>query len=80
MLCKVIISGSTSGTGKAITQELLSAGHAVIGLGRIDFNNLTVTENLLKEIQAEHRDVSVIVGNAGFGKIRTVRTVFCSRY
>lgn len=81
---KIIISGSSSGIGKAVSQRLLSMGHSVIGLARnhnkfnpssshyspytIDFSELESAEIALKSIQKQHPDVDVIIGNAGYGR------------
>ncbi len=84
MAKKIIISGSSSGIGRAITLKLLNMGYQVIGLARdhqkfspnhpnyqvfqINFTNLKDSEKILKEIYQEHPDVAAIIGNAGYGK------------
>lgn len=81
---KIIISGSSSGIGRAISQRLLSMGHTVIGLGRdhakfnpgdphyipypIDFSHPENADTILRTIQQQHHDIDVIIGNAGYGK------------
>ncbi len=81
---KIIISGSSSGIGRAISQRLLSIGHTVIGLGRdhtkfnpgdphyipysIDFSHPENANTILRTIQQQHHDIDVIIGNAGYGK------------
>lgn len=81
---KIIISGSSSGIGRAIAAKLLDLGYRVIGLSRnhqkfspnnacyypyaIDFSELYQAETILKSIQQEHPDIDVIIGNAGYGR------------
>jgi len=81
---KIIISGSSSGIGRAITEKLLGLGHQVIGLARnhqkfnpnhagyltysVDFSDINTADRLLKNIQSEHADVDAIIGNAGYGR------------
>lgn len=81
---KIIISGSSSGIGRAITLKLLALGYQVIGLARdhqkfnphsaayfpyaVDLSDIKNTERILQQIQAEHADVAAVIGNAGFGR------------
>lgn len=81
---KIIISGSSSGIGRAIAQKLLQLNYQVIGLARnhqkfvpgspnylpyaIDFSDLKNAESILKSICQEHPQVETIIGNAGYGR------------
>lgn len=84
MMKKIIISGSSSGIGRAITLKLLALNYQVIGLARnhqkfapenpnyftysLDFTDIKNTERILKTICKEHPDVEAIIGNAGYGR------------
>lgn len=81
---KIIISGSSSGIGRAISIKLLGLGYSVVGLSRnpqkfipnsphyypytIDFSELGRAELILKTIHQEHQDIDIIIGNAGYGR------------
>jgi 3-hydroxy acid dehydrogenase / malonic semialdehyde reductase len=81
---KIIISGSSSGIGRAVTLKLLELGYSVVGLSRnqpkflsktdhyhhykIDFSDVHQAENVLKNILQEHDDVETIIANAGYGR------------
>lgn len=81
----ILISGSTSGIGRAITETLLQQGHKIIGLGRnhhkftpttenyicysIDFAKIATLETQLQMIQKQHA-VDVLICCAGYGDFR----------
>jgi 3-hydroxy acid dehydrogenase / malonic semialdehyde reductase len=81
---KVIISGSSSGIGRAITVKLLSLGYQVVGLARnhqkfnpqsshyypypLDFSDIAAAEKCLKIIRGDHPDIAAVIGNAGYGR------------
>ena len=81
-----VVTGSSSGIGRAISQDLLSHGYKVIGLARdhkkfdpenkqyfpyeIYLTDFDRTVSLLKRILADHEEVNVLVSNAGFGKFQ----------
>ncbi len=83
-----VVTGSSSGIGRAISQDLLSHGYKVIGLARdhkkfdpenkhyfpyeIDLTDFDRTVSLLKRILADHEEVNVLVSNAGFGKFQSL--------
>ncbi len=87
-MSKIIISGTSSGIGRAIALHMLSLGHQVIGLSRrplifanemnnyqhylIDFADIANTECCLAEIKKQHSDVEIIIGNAGYGRFGTL--------
>lgn len=81
---KILISGSSSGIGRSITELLLAEQHIVIGLARnhqkfqpdkeryvsytVDFSAMNDLESHLKKIQKEHSDVDAIICSAGYGE------------
>ena len=83
-----VVTGSSSGIGRAISQDLLSHGYKVIGLARdhkkfdpeskhyfpfeIDLTDFDRTVSLFKRILADHEEVNVLVSNAGFGKFQSL--------
>lgn len=84
----IIISGSSSGIGKAIVQKLLLLDYQVIGLARnhqkfdprhphylpyaIDFSDLNKAERILKNIHQQHPQIEAIIGNAGYGRFGAI--------
>lgn len=77
---KIIISGASSGIGKAIAQNLLDEGHIVIGLNRrkgishknyihysIDLSLIDKLEAKLKVIAKAHSDCDAIIFSSGVG-------------
>lgn len=79
---KVLITGSSSGIGKAITLRLLEIGYEVIGLSRnitkytFSHDNFTpIQVDLSKEVETleickslKNTNISVLINCAGFGK------------
>jgi len=79
----ILISGSSSGIGRAIAEKLLTQGHHVLGLARqhkkfqpdnpnynpftVDFSKLNTLEKELKLIQKQQPDVQSIICCAGYG-------------
>ena len=82
------MTGSSSGIGRAISQDLLSHGYKVIGLARdhkkfdpknkryfpyeIDLTDFDRTVSLLKRILVNHEEINILVSNAGFGKFQSL--------
>lgn len=80
----VVITGASRGIGEAIADALLKQGHRVIGLARdfsqcqlvgdsfsyrqIDFSDLSVLPQFLKELQQDFPDIDTLVCNAGRGQ------------
>ena len=83
-MTKVIISGSTSGIGKAISQQLLTQGHDVIGLARdhskfqpisqryhpytVDFADIDRLPDALQTIYREYSTIDALICCAGYGQ------------
>ena len=83
-----VVTGSSSGIGRAISQDLLSHGYKVIGLARdhkkfdpknkryfpyeIDLTDFDRTVSLLKRILVNHKEINILVSNAGFGKFQSL--------
>jgi short-subunit dehydrogenase len=83
-----VVTGSSSGIGRAISQDLLSHGYKVIGLARdhkkfdpgnkhyfpyeIDLTDFDRTVSLLKKILVDHEEINILVSNAGFGKFQSL--------
>ena len=83
-----MVTGSSSGIGRAISHDLLTNGYKVIGLARdhkkfdpdnkhyfpyeIDLADFDRTVSLLKRILVNHEDIHILVSNAGFGKFQSL--------
>ena len=83
-----LITGSSSGIGKAITDKLLSGGFKVIGLARdhskyspdssnylpltIDLSNVETLEHVIPRIIKKHGNMNVFISNAGFGDFKNL--------
>lgn len=83
-----LITGSSSGIGKAITDKLLSDGFKVIGLARdhskyspdssnylpltIDLSNVETLEHVIPTIIKKHSSMNVFISNAGFGDFKNL--------
>lgn len=81
---KILITGSSSGIGRAICEKMLAANHTIIGLARfhdkfspqnenyltysIDFSLLNHLEENLKKIIEKHPDIDAIVCSSGYGE------------
>ena len=80
----VLVTGSSSGIGRAITEHLLKSGATVIGIARnhnkfqpnsdnyktfdVDVSDLKTLPSSLKDILAEYPKLDGLVSNAGYGK------------
>ena len=78
-----LITGSSSGIGKAITQKFLCDGYTVIGLARdhskfspdcnqyhplsVDLSNVIALEKTIPRIIKKYQNINVFISNAGFG-------------
>ena len=79
---KAVVTGASSGIGRAITQRLLALGYHVIGISRtieasqIEHNNFEAlqadlslkkeTQELCEKLQKE--DIIILINSAGFGR------------
>lgn len=80
----ILISGSSSGIGRAISEKLLTENYSIIGLARrhekfnpknsnyfsysIDFAKIAVLEEKIKMIQTKHSDINTLICCAGYGE------------
>ena len=86
----ILVTGSSSGIGRAISEHLLAQGHRVIGIAR-DHSKFTpdseqyvpVTQDLgasdailprLKDILRDYPDIDAVVSNAGAGSFETLES------
>ena len=81
-----VVTGSSSGIGRATATRLLEAGFTVIGLARhhdkyeishdhyyprsVDFSDIEKLDKIAADISKDHPKISVLVCNAGFGDFR----------
>jgi len=81
---KILISGSSSGMGRAFAEKMLHENYEVIGLARdhskfrpdtphyhtytVDFSKIQLLEQQFKTIQEHHPVLDVIVSSAGYGE------------
>lgn len=81
---KVIVTGSSSGIGRAITEQLLGEGYQVIGISRsghsgqfnhdtyenypLDLANIDALPNTLKQLTSAYPDINAIIFCAGRGQ------------
>lgn len=80
----ILVSGSSSGIGKAVVDVLLQANKSVIGLARnhskfqpdnanyhplaIDFSDINKLEKQLRPLAQEYPDIDTLVCSAGYGQ------------
>ena len=85
---KAIVTGSSSGIGKAITSILLKSGADVIGIARdnekfepnfdrylpisLDLSNFEKIESVIPQLLLEHSDIDVLICNAGHGDFQAL--------
>ena len=83
-----LISGSSSGIGKAIAEKFLGNGIKVVGLARdhskfmpnqkdyipieADLSKVKKLPELIKSILKENPDIDVFVSGAGFGEFKSL--------
>ena len=79
-----LVTGSSSGIGRAITIKLLDSGAKVIGIARnhskpklehknyltysIDLSKFNDLEKIIKKIIQDHSEINGLVSNAGYGE------------
>ena len=80
----ILVTGSSSGIGRAITERLLKSGATVIGIARnhnkyqpnsdnyktfdVDVSDLKTLPSSLKDILSEYPKLDGLVSNAGYGQ------------
>ena len=90
-----LITGSSSGIGKSITDKLLLDGFKVIGLARdhskyspdcsnylpltIDLSNVETLEHFIPNILKKHGKINVFISNAGFGDFKNLENFSLSQ-
>ena len=87
---QIIVTGSSSGIGKAITKKMLDVGIKVIGLARnhekfnlksvdyvpisVDLSDRNQLDAIIKKLIIDFPDLNGIVSNAGFGRFGSLET------
>ncbi len=80
----ILLTGSSSGVGRAITEVLIEEGAVIIGLARdhekfglkhqnylpytVDLSNTKVLPSILKKILSENKKIDGFISNAGYGQ------------
>ncbi len=80
----VLVTGASSGIGKAITEKLLHLGHRVIGISRdlkrlsyeagqfsgieIDLSNLQKLPEKIKALKKQYPEIDAVIFSAGIGQ------------
>jgi NADP-dependent 3-hydroxy acid dehydrogenase YdfG len=88
---KVVVTGSSSGIGRALTELLLARGATVVGIARrhdkfepgsshylpvtLDLSELDTAAGAFDALAREHPDVQAIVSNAGSGRIAELEQI-----
>lgn len=69
----ILITGSSSGIGKATKEKLIHDGYHVLGISRrengVDFSHISSLEEKLKSLAKENAGINTLILNAGYGEI-----------
>ena len=84
----LLVTGASSGIGRAIANRLLKQGHTVIGTSRdcsqfktshlnfhpieIDFSQLDLVVNVLKKLEKDYPLLDGVIFSAGYGKFGSI--------
>ncbi len=84
----VLVTGASSGIGRAVSRKLLQQGHRVIGCSRdvgkfsqvhpgffpveLDLSQLVAIPDACSQIQAQHPQLDAVVFAAGFGRFASL--------
>ena len=84
----LLVTGASSGIGRAIAKKLLKQGHTVIGTSRdcsqfktshknfhaieIDFSQLDLVKKLLKKIEKDYPLLDGVIFSAGYGQFGSI--------
>lgn len=85
-MAKILITGTSKGIGKALSEKLLTENHEIISISRqkpdfqqdnyqhynIDLNKPDQLTNTIKDISKTNKDIDYIILNAGFGIFKEI--------